>query len=154
MPLHLRSCVMGWSEYQKESEEYAWNAPAEEPEELRCSRSRKATPRARHASGRTAKKIDPCPNVQTSLLVRNSRRLARHRLRTADNSGKRNSTTLHGSHCPERCLLRLVLVSDSFTTTFVNSFTIDFRPALPGFLHIAAIGASPDSSRPRQRSLL
>jgi len=61
MPLHLRSCVMGWSEYQKESEEYAWNAPAEEPEELRCSRSRKATPRARHASARTAKKIDPVP---------------------------------------------------------------------------------------------
>ena len=61
MPLQLRSCAMGWSEYQKESKEYAWNAPAEEPEELRCSRSPKATPRARHASARTAKRIDPVP---------------------------------------------------------------------------------------------
>ena len=29
-----------------------------------------------------------------------------------DNSGKRISTTLHGSHCLDRCLLRLALVNN------------------------------------------
>ncbi len=29
-----------------------------------------------------------------------------------NNSGKRISTTLHGSHCLDRCLLRLVLVNN------------------------------------------